>query len=108
MKTESFETTKGKVYGDLLSRKGKDKELKIGLLPGAYFEYFRMWGETYEKQIRGDVEVVADELRRKFLKVVCSPGLCDTVDKCNEAGKLFRKEELPFIADLMGMNKRVI
>ncbi len=97
MKIESFETSKNKVFGDLLSEKKKDKELKIGLLPGAYFEYFRMWGETYEKQIHGDMEVVANNLRKKFKNVVCPPDLCDTIDKCNEAGKLFRKEDVDII-----------
>jgi len=97
MKIESFETSKGKVFGDLLSEKKKDKELKVGFLPGAYFEYFRMWGKTFEKQIHGDMEVVANNLRRRFKNVVCPPDLCDTIDKCNEAGKLFRKEDVDVI-----------
>ncbi|MFQ6066587.1 MAG: hypothetical protein ACE5K3_04850, partial [bacterium] len=97
MKMESFETSKSKVFGDLLSRKTKDRELKIGFLPGAYFEYFRMWGENYQKQIRGDMKVVADNLRQRFNSVVCPPDLCDTIDKCNEAGRLFRKEDVDVI-----------
>jgi len=97
MKIESFETSKSKVFGDLLSRKRKDKELKIGLLPGAYFEYFRMWGKTFEKQIQGDMDVVVNNIRKKFKNLVCPPSLCDTIDKCEEAGKLFKKEDVDII-----------
>jgi L-arabinose isomerase len=97
MKIESFETSKSKVFGDLLSRKRKDKELKIGLLPGAYFEYFRMWDKTFEEQIRTDMELVVNNLRKKFKNLVSPPALCDTIDKCEEAGKLFKKEDVDVI-----------
>jgi len=97
MKIESFETSSSQVFGDLLSRKRKDKELKIGLLPGAYFEYFRMWGKTFEKQIQEDMDVVVNNLRKRFKNLVCPPGLCDTIDKCEEAGKLFKKEDVDTI-----------
>lgn len=97
MKIESFETSGSKAFGDLLSKKREDKELRIGLLPGAYFEYFRMWGETFEKQIRGDMDIVLNELRKRFKNVTCPPGLCDTLDKCEEAGKLFKEDGVDII-----------
>ena len=97
MKVESFETSQSKTFGDLLSKKRKDKELKIGLLPGAYFEYFRMWGKTFEKQIQEDMDVVVNNLREKFKNLVYPPSLCDTINKCEEAGKLFKKEDVDVI-----------
>lgn len=97
VRTESFETSKGGAFGDLLSKKKKDKEPKVGLLPGAYFEYFRMWGETFRKQIQKDMEVVVNNLRKRFKNIVCPPVLCDTVDRCEEAGKLFEKENVDVI-----------
>jgi len=97
MKTESFETSKSKIFGDLLSKKRKDKELKIGFLPAAYFEYFRMWGETFEKQIQEDMKVVANNLGKRFKNIISLPFLCDTMDKCEEAGKLFKKEDVDVI-----------
>ena len=53
MKVESFETSQTAEFGDLLSGRAKDKELKVGFLAGAYFEYYRMWGEGYDQQIHG-------------------------------------------------------
>jgi hypothetical protein len=47
MKIESFETSRTAQFGDLLSTRKKDKELKVGLLAGAFFEYYRMWGDAY-------------------------------------------------------------
>ncbi len=88
---ESFETSKTAVYGDLLGGRRQDKELKVGFLAGAYFEYYRMWGEGFAEQIRADMDLVAANLRKRFKNVVY-PGMCDTMDKCARAGEIFRQE----------------
>ena len=96
MEIESFETSQDTVFGDLLSQRKVDKELKVGLLAGAYFEYYRMWGEGYERQIRADAEVVAQNLRQRFGDLVY-PGLCDTMDKCAGGGDLFKEQEVDVV-----------
>ena len=93
---ESFETSQTDLFGDLLSARTQDKELTVGFLAGAYFEYYRMWGEGYEKQIRADMDLVAENLRRRFKHVVY-PGLADTVDKCAQAGKMFREQQVDVV-----------
>ena len=96
MTIESFETSKSAVFGDLLSVRKADKALKVGFLAGAFFEFFRMWGEDYERQIYADAEVVAGNLRQRFENLVY-PGLCDTLDKCAAAGDLFKREEVDVV-----------
>jgi L-arabinose isomerase len=96
MKIESFETSQTEVFGDLLSGRKQDSELKVGFLAGAFFEYYRMWGEGYERQIRADAERVASHLRARFANVVY-PGLCDTMDKCAAAGDLFEREDVDVV-----------
>ncbi|MCL5985691.1 MAG: hypothetical protein M1371_03895 [Actinobacteria bacterium] len=96
MTIESFETSKTEIFGDLLSNRKKDKELKAGFLAGAYFEYFRMWGAEYEQQIHRDADLVASNLKKRFKNVVY-PGLCDTMDKCAKAGELFKSEDVDLV-----------
>jgi L-arabinose isomerase len=101
VKIESFETSKTTEFGDLLSERKKDKELKVGLLAGAYFEYYRMWGDVYEQQIRCDMDVVAANLRQRF-KHVIYPGLADTMDKFARAGELFLEEGVDVVVLCQG------
>jgi len=96
MKIESFETSESEVFGDLLSERKKDREPTVGFLAGAFFEYYRMWGEGYERQIHADADLVASNLRRRFKNLVY-PGLCDTMDKCAAAGELFKGEEVDVV-----------
>jgi L-arabinose isomerase len=90
MGIESFETSKTDVYGDLLTEKREPQKLKVGFLAGGYFEYWRMWGEAYEKSIRQDMDTVAANLRACFPDLVY-PGLVDTVDKADRAGRVFKE-----------------
>lgn len=92
MTIESFETSKTGQFGDLLTNRKKDNELKVGFLAGAFFEYFRMWGKEYEQQIYKDADKIAGNLKKRF-KSVIYPGLCDTIDKCSKAGEIFKKED---------------
>jgi L-arabinose isomerase len=98
---ESFETSKTAVYGDLLGARRPDKELKVGFLAGAYFEYYRMWGEGYARQIQADMDLVAANLRKRFKNVIY-PGLCDTMDKCARAGEIFKQEEVDVVVLCQG------
>lgn len=101
MKIESFETSQATQFGDLLSERKKDKELKIGLLAGAFFEYYRMWGDAYERQIRADMDLVAENLRKRFKQVVY-PGLADTMDKFARAGDIFLEEKVDVVVLCQG------
>ena len=96
MKVESFETSASDEFGDLLSSRKQNTAMKVGFLAGSYFEYYRMWGEGYERQIRADAERVASHLRARFPNVVF-PGLCDTMDKCAAAGEIFRREDVDVV-----------
>ena len=101
MLIESFETSQSGVFGDLLSARRPDKPFKVGFLAGAYFEYYRMWGEDYARQIREDMDVVAGNLRKRFTHVVY-PGLCDTLDKCAAAGERFKQEDVDLVVLCQG------
>jgi len=96
MGIESFETSKSAAFGDLLSERKPDKELKVGFLAGAFFEYYRMYGEAFQRQIAQDMELVLHHLRQRFKNVVY-PGLCDTLDKCAQAGERFKDEEVDVV-----------
>jgi L-arabinose isomerase len=101
MEVQSFETSQTAEFGDLLSGRVSDKSLKVGFLAGAYFEYYRMWGEAYERQIHQDMDLVAGNLRKRFKNVVY-PGLCDTLDKCARAGQRFKAEDVDVVVVCQG------
>jgi L-arabinose isomerase len=86
---QSFEVADGDQFGDLLSKeriRSGDK-VRIGLLAGAFFEYWRMYPGTLKEKIEKDARVVLDRLTSKY-EIVC-PGLVDSVDSADEAGRVF-------------------
>jgi L-arabinose isomerase len=93
-KIESFEVTKGGKSGDLLSEIHQDEKLKIGFLACGYFEYWRMYPGLSE-QVSGDMQKIADILGQKHNIVY--PGLVETLDDADSAGKLFVKEHIDLI-----------
>ncbi len=58
MAIESFEVTKGKKSGDMLSAEKEKTTLKIGLLAAAFFEYFRMY-DNIEREVTADMQAIA-------------------------------------------------
>jgi L-arabinose isomerase len=93
---QSFETAQGDTFGDLLSRDRimSKKPLKIGLMSGAFFEYWRMYPEMREKLVQ-DTQVVLDRLRNKH--EIVYPGLVETIDTADHAGKVFRDEQIDLL-----------
>jgi L-arabinose isomerase len=90
---QSFEVTWGK-SGDLLSERRGDKPLKIGVLACAYFEYWRMY-EGLRAQVKMDMQTVADRLSRRH--TVVYPGLVDTLDAAEAAGRQFREQHVDLL-----------
>jgi L-arabinose isomerase len=91
---ESFEVTKGGVSGDLLSEMREDKKLKIGFLAFAYFEYWRMY-ENLRDEVEQDMQIVADRLSEKH--DIFYPGLVETLDGADEAGRSFKDEQIDIL-----------
>jgi L-arabinose isomerase len=88
---ESFEVTKGGVSGDLLSTRCGKQSLKVGYFGCGYFEYWRMY-KGLGDQVALDMQHVADRLGAKH--DVFYPGFVDTLDKANQAGLMFKKEQI--------------
>lgn len=98
---KSFEEADGNNFGDILSNKKENKKIKIGLFTGGYFEYWRMYPETLEKNVKGDMERVKENFKKRFPNVVCSD-MVDTLDAAEEAGNLFKKEDIDILVIAYG------
>jgi L-arabinose isomerase len=71
-----------------------NKRPKIGLLTGGYFEYWKMY-PGLDKIVEKEMKQLAEGLKEK-IDVVWS-GLSDTLEKTEEAGILFRKEDIDLL-----------
>ena len=91
---QSFEVTKGGKSGDLLSAKSSEVKLKIGLIACGYFEYWRMY-EGLRDHVAADMQKIADTIGKDNNLVY--PGLIDTLDKADAAGKLLKKEQVDLL-----------
>jgi L-arabinose isomerase len=93
---ESFEVADGDTFGDLLSRDRirSDEKLKIGLLAGGFFEYWRMYG-TLKETAEKDNEVVLKRLSQKHH--IIYPCFVDSVDSADEAGRRFKDEQIDLL-----------
>ena len=91
---QSFEVTKGGKSGDLLSTKPVETGLKIGLIACGYFEYWRMYDGLLD-QVDADMQKIADRIEKDNKLIY--PGLVDTLDKADEAGKLFKEEQIDLL-----------
>ena len=88
---ESFEVTMGGQSGDMLSARRGDVPLKIGVLACAYFEYWRMY-PSLEAEVIADMAAVAARIGKNH--EIVYPGLVDTLDKAEAAGRLFKEEQI--------------
>jgi L-arabinose isomerase len=91
---QSFEVTKGAASGDLLSVKRGDEPLTIGLLACGYFEYWRMY-HNLQGQVTTDMQRIADRLGAHHPLIY--PGLVDTLDHADAAGRCFRDEHVDLL-----------
>lgn len=93
---ESFETAKGDTFGDLLSadRRHVPSALKVGLLAGGFFEYWRMY-PNLKAVVEQDSRIVLDRLAKDY--DVVYPGLIDTMDTADAAGRYFRENRIDLL-----------
>jgi L-arabinose isomerase len=97
----SFEASDHGPYGDLLSeRPAVRKKIRVGLLACGYFEYWRMFSPQFKQNVLGDLERIAQRLRRDF--EVIYPGVVDTLDAADAAGRVFGKAELDLLIVVEG------
>jgi len=94
---ESFEVASGDTFGDLLSadRIRSSERLKVGLLTGGFFEYWRMYPGTLKETVLRDNQVVLERLSREHQVVY--PGLVDSMDTADHAGRCFREEQIDLL-----------
>ncbi len=98
---KSFEEADNDVFGDILSEKRKKEDVKIGLFTGGYFEYWRMYPETLQKNVESDMERVRANFKKSFKSVVCSETV-DTLDAAENAAKLFKAEDIDILVVAYG------
>ncbi len=93
---KSFEEAVNGVYGDILSVENKKKDVKIGVITCGYFEYWRMYPENLEKNVKSDMKKIVDKLKAKYPNVVC-PEFVDTLDSADRAGKELAREQVDML-----------
>lgn len=98
---KSFEEANGNTFGDILSEAKVNKKIKIGLFTGGYFEYWRMYPETLQKNVESDMERVRANFKKHFENVVCSE-MIDTLDAADKAGNLFAAEGIDLLVVAYG------
>ncbi|RAV19631.1 hypothetical protein [Paenibacillus contaminans] len=100
---ESFETAKGNRFGDLLSARVEGKKLKVGLLTVGFFEYWRMFPDTLKANVTADMTCIYDRLRAVLDQdTVIWPGLIDTLDGAEAAGRMLASEGVDLIVYAAG------
>ena len=98
---KSFEEANGNIFGDILSEKKVNKKIKVGLFTGGYFEYWRMYPETLQKNVESDMEKVRANFKKHFPDVICSETV-DTLDAAENAAKLFKAENIDVLVIAYG------
>jgi len=96
---QSFEVTQGGASGDLLSERRGDQPLTVGFFGCAYFEYWRMY-EGLREQVAGDMQKIADRLART--NNVIFPGMIDSLDAADTAGRLFQDKNIDVLVVSQG------
>jgi L-arabinose isomerase len=97
----SFEASDADVFGDILSDKPAPAEkLKIGFLGVAYFEYWRMFSPAFKENVTGDLQRICNRLKKNF--EVVYPGVVDTLDRAEAAGRKLASEEIELLIVVEG------
>ena len=87
----SFEVSGDGQSGDLITEKRESGRLTVGYIGSGYFEYWRMYANLKER-VEADLQLIADRLGETCN--VIYPGLIDTLDKADFAGRLFAKHNI--------------
>ena len=91
----SFESGVGDIFGDLLSKKQEECQIKIGFLACGYFEYWRMFSPQFKINVEKLLNRVAEKLSEK--NTIIFPMIVDTLDKADEVGRIFANEKVDLI-----------
>lgn len=95
---ESFETAKGNVFGDLLTERTAQRPLRIGLVTVGFFEYWRMFPVTLKENVTADMTKVRERLAQELSgEELVWPGLIDTLDAAEAAGRMLAEQHVDFI-----------
>jgi len=98
-KVKSFEAADNEEFGDILNVARTKYRAKVGLLGCGYFEYWRMY-PGLQKTVQRDLEKVHKNLSRD-LEVVY-PGMVDTLDAAEKAGKVFAESRIDLLVVVEG------
>lgn len=84
----SFDAENCGAFGDVLSHKKENTKLSVGMLGLGYFEYWRMYPDL-EKIVENDLKMASERFKKIFDEDFnfCYPGMVDTLDKAEIAGK---------------------
>jgi L-arabinose isomerase len=99
-KITSFEAAKPGVYGDILNAPAARRTAaRVGLLGVGYFEYWRMY-PTLRDRVARDLDGVHRRLAEQC--EVVYPGMVDTLDRAEEAGRAFAQAGVDFLVVVEG------
>lgn len=97
----SFETSSSGQCGDILTAPPEtNRRPVVGFLGCAYFEYWRMFRPGFKDDVIRDLERVAENLRKDY--DVVFPGLIDTLDAADSAGRAFSAAKLDLLVVAAG------
>jgi L-arabinose isomerase len=94
-KIKSFEISTEEAVGDIISRdrKQREKKLKVGLLPVAWFEWWPMFPDSdMEQKIKQDAQKFVTDMKARFggqYDLTAPEEVVDTLDKAFDAGEMF-------------------
>lgn len=96
----SFEESSQGTYGDLLSEKKEPSRIKVGLLLFGYFEYWRMFPDSFKQEVEADLRRVEMRLRKQY--DIISTDLVDTLDSADISGRILKESDIDALVIVMG------
>ncbi|MBE6389944.1 MAG: hypothetical protein E7043_07220 [Lentisphaerae bacterium] len=102
VKVVSFDSDESGQYGDVFTSPLPERKLSVGLLALGYFEYWRMY-PALEEQVRADLAGAARRLTETLSGCdVIYPGMVDTLDRAEEAGRVFCQAQVDVLVVIAG------
>lgn len=100
---ESFESAKGTAFGDLLTKEAACKPVKVGLVTLGFFEYWRMFPGSLKTGVEQDMANVYNNLCTYLNEEeIIWPGLIDTLDAAETAGRLLAEQRVDLVVYVAG------
>jgi len=98
----SFDTAAPGVFGDILNiRNQARRSVKVGFLGAGYFEYWRMY-PSLRDTVAADLDAVAGRLSTALSDEVVFPGMVDTLDSAEKAGRAFAQAGVDVVVIVEG------